>query len=380
MKKIITLLLLIFMSIAGFAAAQETKQETKEEKGTEEKTAKQSSKKKRKNRIIAAPFVFYTPETRLAYGGGGSYVFRLGGSGDDTRPSSIAPLFIYTQEKQLKAQLVTDIYFKHNNYRLQGSILAQKYPNKFYGVGDHTLEENEEVYTSRSLDLFFAFSKKIGKGLYLGLQYEFKDWTIVDMDEGGQLVSGMVPGGMDGRVSGVGFVLNRDTRNNIYYPVRGDLFEFNARFYAKFLGSEFNFTSFTLDLRKYITVFKSHVFAVQSLVKVQTGEVPFLHLAQMGGEFNMRGYFAGRFRDKSMVVFQTEYRVPLFWRFGLVGFAGLGNVAERFGDLKLGSLKVSYGVGFRFLFDKKENIQLRMDIGFGEDGSSGFYFSIFEAF
>jgi len=59
---------------------------------------------------------------------------------------------------------------------------------------------------------------------------------------------------------------------------------------------------------------------------------------------------------------------------------GLGNVAETFGELGLGNLKPSYGVGLRFLFDKKERIQVRMDIGFGEDGSSGFYFSIFEAF
>lgn len=376
MKKAITLLLLVFISFLGFAANQETK----EEKGAKEKTGEESSKKKNKNRIIAAPFVFYSPETRLAYGGGGSYVFRMGGSHKDTRPSAISPVFVYTQEKQIKVQLVTDLYFKNNNYRFNSLILAQKYPDKFYGLGNQTLEENEEIYTSKSLDLFFAFSKKIGKGLYLGLQYEFKDWNVVDMEEGGQLISGTVPGGLNGKVSGIGLVLNRDTRDNIYYPRRGDLFELNARFYGKFLGSEFNFTSFTLDLRKYMTVFSSHVFAVQSLVKIQTGTVPFLHLAQMGGEFNMRGYFAGRFRDKNMVVFQTEYRMPLFWRFGLVGFAGFGNVAERFGDLKLGRLKTSYGVGLRFLFDKKEKIQVRMDIGFGEGGSSGFYFSIFEAF
>lgn len=376
MKKIITLILLVFMSIAGFAAVQETK----EENGTKENTETTQPKKKQKNRIIAAPFVFYTPETRLAYGGAGSYVFRMGGPDKDTRPSSISPVFIYTQEKQIKAQLGTDLYFKHNNYRLQATILAQKYPNKFYGVGHHTLEENEEVYTSKSLDLFFAFSKKIGKGLYMGLQYELRDWRIVSVEEGGMLITGTVPGSIDGRVSGVGLVLNRDTRNNIYFPRKGDLFEFNARFYKKFLGSEFDFTSLTLDLRKYITLFSSHVFAVQSLVKVQTGTVPFLHLAQMGGQYNMRGYFEGRFRDKNMLVFQAEYRLPLFWRFGLVGFGGLGNVAEKFGELKLGSLKPSYGVGLRFLFDKKEKIQVRMDIGFGEDGSSGFYFSIFEAF
>lgn len=375
MKRTIGLLILVLLTISGFAGVQEIKKE----KSAEEKEEKPTAKKK-KNRIIAAPFVFYSPETRMAYGGGGSYVFRMGAPSKDTRPSTISPVFVYTQEKQIKVQLVTELYFKHNNYRMQSLILGQKYPNKFYGVGDHTLEENEEIYTSKSLDIFFSFSKKVAKGLYVGLQYEFKDWNLVSVEEDGQLISGTVPGGMNGRVSGVGLVLNRDTRDNIYYPRGGDFFEFNARFYTKFLGSKFDFTSLTLDLRKYVTVFSSHVFAVQSLVKVQTGTVPFLHLARMGGEFNMRGYFEGRFRDKNMVVFQAEYRLPLFWRFGLVGFAGLGNVAERFGELKLGSMKKSYGVGLRFLFDKKEKIQIRMDIGFGEDGAGGFYFSVFEAF
>jgi outer membrane translocation and assembly module TamA len=93
----------------------------------------------------------------------------------------------------------------------------------------------------------------------------------------------------------------------------------------------------------------------------------------------MRGYYAGRFRDKNLLVFQAEYRLPLVWRLGLVGFAGLGNVAGKFSQLNLDSLKPSYGVGLRFLFDKKEKIRIRMDIGFGK-GTSGFYFSIFEAF
>lgn len=99
----------------------------------------------------------------------------------------------------------------------------------------------------------------------------------------------------------------------------------------------------------------------------------------MGGSYVMRGYFEGRFRDKSLLVFQAEYRMPLFWRLGAVGFVGVGNVAEKFSQLDLGNLKSAYGIGLRFLFDRKERIQLRMDIGWGKN-SSGFYFSIFEAF
>ncbi len=372
-KKMIVLVLVILVPGFFTYAASDTAKEA------EEKTEIEALTKKCKKRIIAAPILFYTPETRLAYGAAGSYIWRMTGCKKDSRPSSISPVIIYTQEKQFKAQLNTDLFFKDNKYRLKTEIKLEKYPNKFYGVGNDTLEENEELYTSRSTGLLVSFLKKIGKGFNLGLQYHFTDWKIVETEEQGQLVTGLVPGSGKGTLSGVGLLANRDTRDNIFYPMKGDFFELNARFYREFLGSKFNFTSLTLNLRKYVTLFSSHVFAVQSLVKIQTGTVPFLHLAQMGGQYNMRGYFEGRFRDKNMMVFQAEYRMPLFWRFGLVGFAGLGNVAEKFNQLDLGKLKSSYGFGLRFLFDKKEKIQVRMDIGFGKD-SSGFYFSIFEAF
>jgi outer membrane protein assembly factor BamA len=372
-KKMIVLLLVILVLGFHTYASVDTGKEA------EEQTEIEALTRKCKKRIIAAPILFYTPETRLAYGAAGSYIFRMAGCKKDSRPSSISPIVIYTQEKQFKAQLNTDLFFKDNKYRLKTEIKLEKYPNKFYGVGNDTLEENEELYTSRSTGFLVSFLKKIGKGFNLGLQYHFTDWEIVETEEQGQLVTGLLPGSSEGTLSGVGLLANRDTRDNIFYPMKGDFFELDARLYRKFLGSKFNFTSLTLNLRKYVTLFSSHVFAVQSLVKIQTGTVPFLHLAQMGGQYNMRGYFEGRFRDKNMMVFQAEYRMPLFWRFGLVGFAGLGNVAEKFSQLDLGSLKSSYGFGLRFLFDKKEKIQVRLDIGFGKD-SSGFYFSVFEAF
>lgn len=377
LKKTITVYLFLFlmMVVSGFAGVPgKDKNENAEEKPEIE-----ALKKKCKNRIIAAPILYYTPETRLAFGGAGSYIFRPGGCKKGTRPSSLSPIVIYTQEKQFKAQFNTDIYFKGDDFRLKTEIKLEKYPDKFFGIGNQTLEEDEELYSSKSMNLFFSFLKKIGSGFSIGVQYQYNKWEIVEVEENGRLAPGTLPGSIDGAISGVGLVLNRDTRDNVFYPKRGDLLEFNARFYKKFLGSEFDYTSLEVDLRKYFTVFSSHVLAVQSLVNIQTGTVPFLQLAQIGGQYNMRGYFEGRFRDKNLLMFQAEYRLPLFWRFGLVGFAGLGNVAEKFGDLKLGSLKTSYGGGIRFLFDKKEKIQIRMDIGFGE-GTSGFYFSIFEAF
>jgi hypothetical protein len=381
-RKIFLVLLILVCSfvVTSAEADDEAKGEAKNEATTTGKKLQVPAlEKQSKDRIIGAPILFYTPETRLAYGAAGSYIFRMRGCKNDSRPSSISPILIYTQEKQFKAQVNADMYLKTDDYRLQAEVKFEKYPNKFFGVGINTLENNEESYTSRSAGLFLSFLKKLTGEVNLGIQYHFSNWKIVEMAEGGQLAAGNLFGSRDGTISGVSLLVNHDTRDNIYFPMRGELFELNARVYSKFLGSKYNFSSLSLDLRKYVTLFPNHVLAVQSLVKIQTGDVPFMNLAQMGGQYNMRGYFEGRFRDKNLLVFQAEYRAPLVWRLGLVGFAGFGNVADRFGKLSLAGMRSSYGFGLRLLFDSKEKIQVRMDVGFGED-CTGFYFSIFEAF
>ena len=94
----------------------------------------------------------------------------------------------------------------------------------------------------------------------------------------------------------------------------------------------------------------------------------------------MRGYFQGRYRDRHYIATQAEYRRPLWRRFGIVAFVGAGDVfGSTDGDLSMKNLKYSYGLGFRFLFNRRDEVNLRADIGFGED-TSGLYFGLEEAF
>jgi len=55
-------------------------------------------------------------------------------------------------------------------------------------------------------------------------------------------------------------------------------------------------------------------------------------------------------------------------------------VASSVDEFNWGSLKPSVGVGLRYVFDTRENIVLRMDFGFGENGNHGLYIMINEAF
>jgi hypothetical protein len=94
----------------------------------------------------------------------------------------------------------------------------------------------------------------------------------------------------------------------------------------------------------------------------------------------MRGYFEGRYRDNIFATAQLEYRQYFWWRLSFVVFAGIGEVAPDLLSFRLRELKPSYGAGLRFLFNKEQRVNLRVDLGFGEDGNSGIYFGIEEAF
>jgi outer membrane protein assembly factor BamA len=159
------------------------------------------------------------------------------------------------------------------------------------------------------------------------------------------------------------------------------------------LGSDFEYVKFDLDIRHYLRPFKKHVLAAQFFFENNWGTPSFENLALLGGDEVMRGHYLGRFRDNSYYAAQVEYRLPLVrshWnderekvpfieRWGLVGFAGFGRVADKITDLGFKNAKKSLGLGIRYLAIPKERINIRLDIGFGTQ-NPGFYVNIRESF
>ena len=134
-----------------------------------------------------------------------------------------------------------------------------------------------------------------------------------------------------------------------------------------------------IDLRKYITVFRKQVLAFQTIININHGNTPIRSLSMLGGSGIMRGYYAGRYRDNNLYAIQAEYRAPLWWRFGIAGFAGLGEVSDKIKDAYLMGFKYSVGGGLRFAVKPKEKLNVRLDYGIGNK-STGYYFTIAESF
>ena len=203
--------------------------------------------------------------------------------------------------------------------------------------------------------------------------------NVIEVESDGELVRGEILGTEKGTASGLGFIINWDARNNIFFPTAGDFGGLSATFFSNGLGSRYDFTRYRLDLRKYFPLFSSHVMAFQGYFSLITGDPPFQMLSLMGGSNWMRGYYRGRFRDKNMIILQLEYRLPVFRKIGLVGFLGYGDVADKLDNFALEDFKYSAGFGFRYLLSPEEKINVRFDFGFCKE-SFGFYIAVSEAF
>jgi outer membrane protein assembly factor BamA len=202
---------------------------------------------------------------------------------------------------------------------------------------------------------------------------------MIETASDGLLAAGDIPGSRGGTLSGVGLFAKWDSRDNTFSSSRGSYCALSLNFFTPLLGSDFAFTQLTLDARKYVPVGRSSVLAVQGIFKSARGECPFQALPMFGGLNLLRGYYEGRYRDRSMLAVQAEYRRPLWGRFGFCAFAGLAQVQPEPGLLALSEFHSAAGVGLRYKFNRRENLNVRLDVGFAGPAPA-FYLTFAEAF
>ncbi|HSV97719.1 MAG TPA: BamA/TamA family outer membrane protein [Spirochaetota bacterium] len=334
----------------------------------------------KKDDFLIFPHVNYKPETQIAGGLAFLSYFRIGSDFPlDIRPSTLATTLTYTQKKQFIWQLFPEFYLDNEKYHLVGELEYYYYPNYFYGVGNDTPDDAREQYTSSTVRFRSDLQREVANRLYVGFVYQYEKTTVDESEEGGVLESAGVPGSSSSLASGIGISLNLDTRDNVFYPSKGGLYQFSAVSFDRMFSSRFQFIRHTFDLRKYVPLWRGHVLALQAYSNIIYGEAPFEMLSLMGGKKLMRGLFEGRYRDNTMVVAQGEYRMPLWWRFGAAAFAGVGDVARRVQDFEPEEFKFTYGGGLRFCINPQEKINARLDVGRSRD-LTGFYFTIGEAY
>jgi hemolysin activation/secretion protein len=97
----------------------------------------------------------------------------------------------------------------------------------------------------------------------------------------------------------------------------------------------------------------------------------------IGNNEIMRGYYDGRYIDKSLVNATVELRQHIYKRHSAVCWVGAGEVFSNNTHFALKRILPNFGIGYRWEFKKRVNV--RLDLGFGKK-ETGVIFSINEAF
>jgi outer membrane protein assembly factor BamA len=187
---------------------------------------------------------------------------------------------------------------------------------------------------------------------------------------------------------GVALKLLYDSRINQINPANGAYGNIVYRPNFTFMGSDNNWQSLQIDVRKYFKLFGSpkNVLAVWSFnwLTLAKSKPPYLLLPSTGWDdfYNTgRGYIQSRFRAKDMLYAEAEYRFGISNN-GLLGGVIFGNVQSFSKNIatQLSVLAPGFGAGLRVKLNKFSNTNLCVDYGFGTNGSKGLFLNLGEVF
>jgi outer membrane protein assembly factor BamA len=302
-------------------------------------------------------------------------------SNDTTSPTSAFAASLFgTAAGSWGAGIAAKLYLHHDRFRILAGVGGGEFNYNFFGVGTDTGENGLEIPLSqRSRGFLVEFKVRVFDHWYLGPRYHLITNRISlnsdTLDPSDLPIP--LPSDLRFQTAALGVRVQRDSSDDPFYPRKGSLIDLTADFFDPAVGAQRNYQTVTTSYNKYLSAGAKNVFAIRGSVCGVSDRTPFFDVCLLGAAKDVRGYQIGQFRDDRMLVGQAEYRRELFWRLGVVAFAGAGAVGKTFSQF--GNAEPGGGFGARFVLAPKNHLNLRADYAWG-DNSKAFYVSLGEAF
>lgn len=337
-----------------------------------------------RNRLLALPYVSYSPQTRLQFGIGGGLQFKWPGAKADsaTRPSYLAGNGAVTTKGQWVTSLAVSLYLPKNRWWLAGGVAAGFFPATYYGIGPRSRVGDGMLLEQHFIAADTRILRRLKGEFSLGVHYRGASYSQVEWEVPALIPAGLA-GGKGGTISGAGAMAQFDSRNSTTTPTRGHFLLVDALKFSSWTGSDFTYGSLAVDARVYLPVRSRDVIALALYGQWNGARVPLQAMAMLGGYTTqelMRGVYFGRFRDRNQVVAQADYRGHLAGRFGYVVYGSAGNVYGSKGSRLFDSVKFTYGAGLRFNINPRDPLNIRADYTLTSFGNRGLSLGAAEAF
>ena len=278
--------------------------------------------------------------------------------------------------------LRTSIWLANNTWNIQGDTRFLVYPQYTWGLGNSN-SSNKVLVDDNYIRFYQSALKRIKPYLFAGGGYNLDYHANIKINGSNinlnQFTEYPYGTGSNSFSSGINLNLLYDTRNNSVNPLPGAYTNIVYRINPKFLGSNENWNSLYVDLRKYLSLNPAHPDQQNTLAfwtyfwTVFNGKAPYLDLPSIGWDsYNRsgRGIDQSRYRGKSLFYLESEYRRDITEN-GFLGFVVFANTNTVSGS---GTFFTSWhpaaGTGLRVKFNKGSNTNLDIDYGFSRGYST----------
>jgi hypothetical protein len=334
-------------------------------------------------RITLLPVVYYSPETRLGFGGLLGANFETVRKPDSvTKTSYIETYILYTVNHQYDGGGQIRLYKPKNKLIFQGKFNFSHFPEYYFGLQTENPSSHKDTISYYRVSGDTRFYWKVKKNYYTGLAARFNQIKNVEAGIGQFEID--KPVGYSGYwIVGIAPAFTYESRDNVVYPRKGAYIEAVYFVYPSWEGSSYGFNQLRIDARKYFPLKSKsnlNVLAFQFLANLNTGDVPFKDMADIGGSNTMRGYYTGFYRYKNLYALQAEYRIHVWNWIGISLWTGAALTTEKWYAITDHSIKPNAGIGLRLMVNKKDHLNVRVDQGWGNQGQKGFYLDIAEAY
>lgn len=172
--------------------------------------------------------------------------------------------------------------------------------------------------------------------------------------------------------SGVGALVEYDSRNNPFNPEKGYLFSTRYQIFDEGIGSDKDYEDYNITTLGYWTLTEQWLlglrFQVDGVDARDNEALPPYVLPFV----DLRGIPAVRYQGNRVALVEAEldWRITPRWKLGI--FSGSGRTAAHFSDLDEGDAVDTIGTGFRYLVARRYGFQMGVDIAKGPE-ETAFY-------
>jgi hypothetical protein len=278
----------------------------------------------------------------------------------------------------------SSFWLKDNSYNIKGDTRVLVYPQYTWGLGGGQPSDNKFLVDYVYVRFYQSALKRITSYFFAGIGYNLDYYIGVESDGTQKTLSQFTnykfgtKANQNSFSSGPGINLLYDTRNNSINPLPGWYGNVIYRYNAAALGSNDNWQSLYVDVRKYLSLSQSGsknmlAFWTYYWTSLSSG-TPYFNLPSIGMDpyqRSGRGIEQSRYRGESLIYLETEYRCDITDNglFGFVAFVNINSASQQM-SRQFTYWNPATGAGLRIKFNKKSDTNIGIDYGLSKNYSA----------